>query len=159
MREWVSFAEIKRRITLEQALRSYQVNWLRRSGVDQYRGRCPIHRGEGEEAFHANLKRGIFHCFACGAGGNVLDFVAAIEGSSLREAALRLREYHKDSSPNSASVTSGLAEENWLRKKELPTRRWTSRWNSITAILTWDGAGSTALLRITSGWAIFEDTD
>jgi DNA primase len=110
---------IKTRITLEQALRSYQVNWLRRSGVDQYRGRCPIHRGEGEEAFHANLKRGIFHCFACGAGGNVLDFVAAIEGSSLREAALRLREYHKDSSPNSASVTSGLSGRKLVTKKRI----------------------------------------
>ena len=46
--------EIKRRVTLEQVLRSYEVNWLRRSGVDQYRGRCPIHRGQGKEAFHAN---------------------------------------------------------------------------------------------------------
>ena len=91
MREWVSFAEIKRRVTLEQVLRSYQVNWLRSSGEGRYRGRCPIHQGEGEDAFHANLKRGIFHCFACGAGGNVLDFVAAMESSSIREAALRLR--------------------------------------------------------------------
>jgi len=64
MRDWVSFTEIKRRIALEQVLRSYGVNWLRRSGVDQYRGRCPIHRGQGKEAFHANLKRGVFHCFA-----------------------------------------------------------------------------------------------
>jgi DNA primase len=94
MREWVDFAEIKRRISLEPVLRSYGVNWLRRSGVDQYRGRCPIHCGQGKEAFHANLKRGIFHCFACGAGGNVLDFVAAMEGSSIREAALRLQRYN-----------------------------------------------------------------
>jgi hypothetical protein len=35
MREWVSFTEIKSRITLEQVLRSYEVTWLRRSGVDQ----------------------------------------------------------------------------------------------------------------------------
>jgi len=90
--KWVSFAEIKSRVGLEQVLRAYQVEGLRRSGGDQYRGRCPIHQGEGPEAFHANLARNVFHCFACGAGGNVLDFVAAMEGCSVREAALRLQE-------------------------------------------------------------------
>lgn len=87
MRDWVSFAEIKSRVTLAQVLRSYQVDWLRGSGRGQYRGRCPIHRGQGREAFHVHLERGVFHCFACGAGGNVLDLVAAMEGCSIREAA------------------------------------------------------------------------
>ena len=41
---------------------------------------------------HANLSRNVFHCFSCGAGGSVLDFVAAIEGGSLREAALRSQQ-------------------------------------------------------------------
>jgi DNA primase len=63
VRNWVSFAEIKSRVTLAQVLRSYQVDWLRRSGLGQYRGRCPIHRGQGTEAFHAHLERGVFHCF------------------------------------------------------------------------------------------------
>jgi len=91
MSDWVSFAEIKSRVTLAQVLRSYQVDWLRGSGLGQYRGRCPIHRGQGREAFHVHLERGVFHCFACGAGGNVLDLVAAMEGCSIREAALRLQ--------------------------------------------------------------------
>jgi DNA primase len=91
MSGWVSFTEIKRQVGLERVLRSYRIDWLRRSGPQQYRGRCPIHGGEGVDAFHANLERGVFHCFACGAAGNVLDFVAAIEGCSIREAALRLQ--------------------------------------------------------------------
>jgi DNA primase len=91
MRDWVSFSEIKSRVRIEQVLHSYQVDWLRRSGPHQYRGRCPIHQGQGTEAFHANLERDVFHCFACGAGGNVLDFIAAMEGCSIREAALRLQ--------------------------------------------------------------------
>jgi DNA primase len=61
------------------------------AGPQQDRGRCPIHQGQGTEAFHANLGRNVFHCFACGAGGNVLDFVAGMEGCSVREAALRLQ--------------------------------------------------------------------
>ena len=35
----------------------------------------------------------MFHCFACQASGNVLDFVAAIERCSIREAALRLQQW------------------------------------------------------------------
>lgn len=108
MSAWVKFAEIKRRVTLAQMLRTYEVAWLRRSGIDQYRGRCPIHRGQGREAFHANLKRGVFHCFACGAGGTVLDFVAAMEGCSIREAALRLRgSYDGDSVARPPANRSG----------------------------------------------------
>ena len=34
-------------VTLAPVLRGYQVDWLRRSGRGQYRGRCPIHRGQG----------------------------------------------------------------------------------------------------------------
>ena len=91
MSNWVDFAAIKQSVPLAPLLRHYQVK-LRRSGRDQYRGRCPIHWGEGPEAFHANPSRNIFHCFSCGAGGSVLDFVAAMEGCDLREAALRLRQ-------------------------------------------------------------------
>jgi DNA primase len=91
MQTWVDFAAVKQSVPLAPLLRRYRVK-LRRSGRDQYRGRCPIHGGEGRDAFHANLTRNIFHCFSCGAGGSVLDFVAAMEGCSLREAALRLHE-------------------------------------------------------------------
>ena len=38
-----------------------------------------------------NLARNIFHCFSCDAGGTVLDFVAAMEGCSLFEAARRIQ--------------------------------------------------------------------
>src|SRR5919199_643067 len=91
MSHWVDFAAIKGSVPLAPLLRRYRVK-LRRSGRDQYRGRCPIHRGEGPDAFHANLSRNLFHCFSCGASGSVLDFVAAIEGCSLREAALQLQQ-------------------------------------------------------------------
>jgi DNA primase len=88
MQTWVDFAAIKRNVALAPLLRHYQVQ-LRRSGRDQYRGCCPIHGGDGREAFHANLSKNVFHCFACGAGGTVLDFVAAMDGCSLREAACK----------------------------------------------------------------------
>jgi DNA primase len=89
MQTRVDFTTIKQNVGLALVLQRYQVS-LRRSGHDQYRGLCPIHRGEGRDAFHANLNRNIFHCFSCGAGGTVLDFVAAMEGCTLLQAARRL---------------------------------------------------------------------
>src|SRR5919204_4606050 len=116
MSHWVDFAAIKGSVPLAPLLRRYQVK-LRRSGRDQYRGRCPIHRGEGEEAFHANLSRNIFHCFSCGAGGGVLDFVAVMEGCTLREAALRLqRETFLTGEPAAA----GSGEKQRVTKKTTP---------------------------------------
>lgn len=89
MQTWVDFAALKQNVPLAPLLRQYQVR-LRRSGRDQYRGCCPIHRGESHDAFQVNLSKNVFHCFACGAHGTVLDFVAAMDRCSLREAALKL---------------------------------------------------------------------
>ena len=114
---WVDFAEMKSRVKLEEVLRSYGVDWLRRSGPQQYRGRCPIHQGQGTEAFHANLVRDMFHCFACGAGGNVLDFVAAMEGCSVREAALRLQGSHGRGDCPSPVPASGAERRKLVTKK------------------------------------------
>ena len=98
MINWRDFKSIKRTVTLESALRHYRIK-LRRSGKDQYRGCCPIHRGDGRDAFHVNLARNVFHCFACGAGGTALDFVAAMEGCSLLDAAHRLQSMTGPSAP------------------------------------------------------------
>jgi DNA primase len=89
---WVSFAQVKATVSLRRVLEDYGIfERLRRSGQDHYRGPCPIHQGEGRDAFHGDLGKNVFHCFACGAGGNVLDLVAQLEQCSQREAALRLQ--------------------------------------------------------------------
>jgi len=114
----VDFAAIKRSVGLALVLGRYHV-LLRRSGRDQYRGRCPLHGGEGREAFHANLTRNLFHCFSCGAGGTVLDFVAAMEGCTLREAALRLEQDASAGSPAAAAVDDG--KQRVTKKSKVPT--------------------------------------
>jgi DNA primase len=77
-------------VPLAAVLAHYRISELRRSGRDQWRGRCPLHGGEGRETFHVNTNEQVFHCFSCGAGGSVLDLVAAVEGCGLREAAQKL---------------------------------------------------------------------
>lgn len=115
MNKWLDFKSIKREVSLESVFRHYRVE-LRRSGKDQYRGRCPIHHGDGREAFHANLARSVFHCFACGAGGNVMDFVAAMERCSVYEAAQRLHVKTRTSD-------QGRPLPNLPNGKELVTKR------------------------------------
>ncbi len=89
---WVDFKTVKASVSIAQVLDHYQVNWLRGKG-DDVRGRCPIHKGEGQGTFHVNLAKNIFQCFSCHAKGNILDLVAAMEQISVRDAALKLQQW------------------------------------------------------------------
>lgn len=90
---WVDFGAVKAAVSLEAVLEHYGVEKLRWRRRDQLEGCCPLHRGQRKDAFHASLSKNVFHCFACGASGNVLDFVAAMEQCSIREAALKLQAW------------------------------------------------------------------
>ena len=89
---WGDFGAVKAAVSLAAVLEHYGVEKLRRRR-DQREGCCPLHRGQREDAFHASLSKNVFHCFACGAKGNVLDLVAAMEQCSIREAALMLQAW------------------------------------------------------------------
>jgi len=102
MASWFEFSSIKQAVALMKVLEQYQIGGLRRSGQDQCRGRCPLHAGDGEETFHVNTAKQLFHCFSCGAGGTVLDLVAAIEHCGVREAAQKLAVEWSVASRNSA---------------------------------------------------------
>jgi DNA primase len=113
---WVDFKTVKAAVSMEMILGRYQVNWLRKKD-DELRGRCPIHQGEGPDAFHVSLTKNAFHCFSCKARGNVLDFVAAMEKCSVRDAGLKLAEWFtiaKVDAPapdkTTAKETSGVGE-------------------------------------------------
>jgi len=77
---------------MQMALDHYGINWLRKETGDLV-GKCPIHQGDGKRAFRVSIKKNAFNCFSCKAKGNVLDFVAAMETCSVRDAALRLKEW------------------------------------------------------------------
>ncbi len=99
---WVDFKAVKSAVSMEMILGRYGVNRLRKSD-DELRGRCPIHQGEGQSTFHVNLSKNVFHCFSCKARGNVLDFIAAMEKCSVRDAALKLKEWFAISSEPTAT--------------------------------------------------------
>src|SRR5580704_3388382 len=103
--DWVSFDEIKKEVTLQMAIERYGIP-LRRVNATTLRGRCPFpsHRSEkSTESFTATLTKGVGGAWACQsqscaksrgrAGGNVLDFVAAMEQCSVRDAAIKLQTW------------------------------------------------------------------
>lgn len=57
---------------------------LRRSGR-QYVGLCPLH-SERHPSFYVHPGKKIFHCFGCGAGGDVFHFVMCAEGCGFQRA-------------------------------------------------------------------------
>jgi len=53
-----------------------------------HKGLCPFHQ-EKTPSFTVTASRGTYHCFGCGAHGNALDFLMAMEGLGFAEAVRR----------------------------------------------------------------------
>jgi DNA primase len=98
--EWVDFKSVKAKVSMETVLSYYDVR-LRRVGVDEFRGKCPLpthSSARSNDSFSVSFTRNAWSCqsVSCIAarsgrvGGNVFDFVAEMERCSIREAALRL---------------------------------------------------------------------
>ncbi|MCE1173565.1 MAG: DNA primase [Propionibacteriales bacterium] len=58
---------------------------LRRGGGGSLTGLCPFHE-EKTPSFHVTPARGYYHCFGCGEGGDVFDFVQKINNVTFTEA-------------------------------------------------------------------------
>ncbi len=100
---FVDFKEIKERVSIEAALAHYNIQ-LRRVNQQSMRGHCPLpmHSSErSKESFIIQTSKNIWTCqsSSCVAGrsgkkgGNILDFVAIMEDCSVRDAAVKLRDW------------------------------------------------------------------
>jgi DNA primase len=70
-----------------------------------YFGLCPFH-GENSPSFSVSPDKQIFHCFGCGAGGNVFSFLMDLEGLTFVESAVKLAEKANiELSIDTASIT------------------------------------------------------
>ncbi|MGY1631167.1 DNA primase [Geodermatophilus sp. SYSU D01186] len=58
---------------------------LKRAGGGSLKGLCPFH-DEKSPSFHVTPSRGLYHCFGCGVGGDVIRFVQEVDHLSFTEA-------------------------------------------------------------------------
>ena len=85
---------------------------LKRVGRD-YSGLCPFHK-EKSPSFHVSGEKQLFHCFGCGASGNLVQFVMRAEGLDFVEALKLLAERAGIELPE-AGQASGESQQ--IRKK------------------------------------------
>lgn len=79
-----SFLEdLSARNDIADVVSSY-VHLTRRSGTNQF-GLCPFH-SEKTPSFSINTEKQIYHCFGCGKGGGVINFIMEIENLSFPDA-------------------------------------------------------------------------
>ncbi len=108
----VDLHALKERHPLGEVVEAAGVRLHGRGRVRQ--GVCPFHEEvEGSFTVYADSER--FHCFGCGEGGDVLDFVRRAEGLSLPEAIRRL-----DASPPTTAPVRHATRERRSRAAVAP---------------------------------------
>ena len=97
--------EVKRRLNITDLIQNYVS--LRKSGKD-YIGLCPFH-DDKNPSMHVSEEKGLFHCFSCGAGGDIFGFMMKYNNISFRESLSELAKLadieikSNDYSPRSTS--------------------------------------------------------
>lgn len=81
------FDRIKKTTDIVAVVESYGIA-LKKVGADHV-GLCPFHK-DTKPSLRVTAGKGLFRCPACGAAGNVIQFVAKKEGLTEREAGLKL---------------------------------------------------------------------
>jgi DNA primase len=127
---WIDFKALRARLDFAQILEYYKVE-VKRKG-NQHHGYCPLPNHNGKRnspSFSANLEKGIFQCFGCGAKGNLLDFAALMEntdpkdGTVLREVAHKLQQHfcpELGDNPKESAKSVAPKPEKAKPKNELP---------------------------------------
>lgn len=87
---------------------------LKRSGRNFF-GVCPFHK-EKTPSFSVSPDKQIFHCFGCGAGGNVIHFISKIENINFRESLEMLAERANITLP---AIDSGIDTKRQALKEKV----------------------------------------
>ncbi len=82
-------AEVRDRNPVDDVIGEYVA--LRRAGAGSVKGLCPFH-DEKSPSFNVRPTHGTFHCFGCGEGGSVIDFMMKIEQLGFVEAVEKLAD-------------------------------------------------------------------
>ncbi len=92
---------------------------LRRAGAN-YKGVCPFH-ADSDPSFNVNPARQFFHCFGCGASGDVFKFVSNIDGIGFYDAVQLLAERFNVELPEPEMTSAARTAQD--RAREAAKRR------------------------------------
>ena len=107
MTTFIDFAEIKQHVSIEQV-----VAWLNLSldtAGNQLRGCCPIHKGTDKRDFVITPAKGLFYCFKCKEGGDLIKLYAAVAQTDQKAAAMEISQ--KAGLSDSANTEGDREEE------------------------------------------------
>lgn len=93
---------------------------LRKAGAN-WKGLCPFH-GEKTPSFMVNPKKGIFHCFGCGVGGDVFGFMMRQDRLSFPEAVRALAKTAGVTLPEERGTSADSGRDDLLRAMDLAAR-------------------------------------
>ena len=104
----IDFRTVKERGRFDAVLRRYRLAMP--GGRAQHFVLCPFHR-ETEASCRIDHVRNRFRCFGCGATGSILDFVARLENTSIKEAAELVASWCGVTDENGDSVDAPASTE------------------------------------------------
>src|SRR2546427_307462 len=87
---------------------------LKKAGAQNFSGLCPFH-GEKTPSFSVHATRQFFHCFGCGASGDVFSFVQKIENITFPEAVRAVAQKLNIPLPKASYSSPAEAKEAKLR--------------------------------------------
>ena len=97
--------EIKQTVSMREVVRRYGLTPNRAGFI-----RCPFH--EGDRTASLKIYKDSFHCYGCGANGDIFKFVMLMDNLSFKEAFLSLGgTYEHDESRDKASARKQAIKE------------------------------------------------
>jgi len=91
---------------------------LKKAGAQNYSGLCPFH-SEKTASFSVHATRQFYHCFGCGASGDVFSFIQKTENITFPEAVRLVAQKLGIPLPKATYATEGEAKEARLRAQLL----------------------------------------
>jgi len=91
---------------------------LKKQGKD-YRACCPFHNGNNNSSFSVSSDRQFYHCFNCGASGNVLSFIMEYDGIEFVDAIETLAEQLSIEVPREESGSGKTQQTSYVDRKDL----------------------------------------
>lgn len=133
MADWVDFKDVKEAISIEMILAHYGIG-LRKVNRYSLRGDCPLptHSGSAtKDSFSVSITKNAWACQSSSCvkardgrkGGNILDFVAVMEGCTIRDSALKIQDWFHVTASNEKPSGYVPSRDRDRKKKELATEK------------------------------------